>query len=878
MANNNTKSQNTKGTKKAQKPTSSPQTNIPKDTAQAFDENTFPLAVGHLFELNNYRVEYKKHIHGAEVDVVAHSKGDPFAPPVFIEATVQYVENTKYGKDLTKFVLVREKERRCLCISVSATGFTSEVRERASESGIVTETYDQLFQRFEKFDPYVDFVSQNQSIRSLVNAYEEPFFRDAKGEQVATTWLSDWKGGNNENAKWLIILGEYGTGKTSLSLVLQHRWLQEYKTDPLRHIPIRIELRSFSRQFDARSLLHHFLDTNGLSHIPIDFMMHLIRTGRVLLILDGYDEMAQFLNSRERRACLSALAELSSDGARGILTSRPNYFTEAEELNVFDALYTSLEQNKYHLTQMDKLFIAEERSVDALVESYVLNRNERYLRDLSIEQTEALVRRKLSGDVSGQEIVLTLLKKVFREETDGVRQSLSGKPVIISYLLELIDELKNDSAGGRDPGQLTEWQIYKLIVDRLMMRDLHRSPLDPALRRRALQKLAIVLSGKDTTTANDQIFFGIIDDLFRNDLRRRSPEDRRMRREELFQDLRSSATLTRSEGGGSTGWFFSHNSLREYLVAEAAVGSIVSETPIELTIPISSAMRAFVASMHEDAGKSLLEGLRNLWPQRTRFDLGAYVTLVWDLLRRADGGLGHNLKLVMGEGDEGNLAFNGVALHDIELSRASLSSDSLKLNAAGSSFIRSRFRNIALDGCDFSGSIFDNVTIENCSMLNCDFRGSLLFECDISGVDVRKADFRGIDGDTNFVVRMPDGSIAMQFGQSAVGYLNFNGAITDPVEPFFVLQHHPKFAIVAKICERIMDQKNSQLRGLTQRGAAQSDPPFARDFVAHLKSHSLIEIDRNELVSATPEGRREIPNLVSHQVVPECIAEFLSRH
>ncbi len=66
-------------------------------------------------------------------------------------------------------------------------------------------------------------------------------------------------------------------------------------------------------------------------------------------MLDGYDEMAQFLNARERRACLSALAELAADGARGILTSRPNYFTETEELNVFEALYTTIEQGKYYI-------------------------------------------------------------------------------------------------------------------------------------------------------------------------------------------------------------------------------------------------------------------------------------------------------------------------------------------------------------------------------------------------------------------------------------------------------------------------------------------------------------------------------------------------
>jgi hypothetical protein len=63
--------------------------------------------------------------------------------------------------------------------------------------------------------------------------------------------------------RWLIVLGEYGTGKTSLARILQYRWLNEYQIDPQKPIPFFIELRNFTRQFDARTLIHHFLDHIG---------------------------------------------------------------------------------------------------------------------------------------------------------------------------------------------------------------------------------------------------------------------------------------------------------------------------------------------------------------------------------------------------------------------------------------------------------------------------------------------------------------------------------------------------------------------------------------------------------------------------------------
>lgn len=71
-----------------------------------FDSKSLPLAITRLFELNNYTVQGPLHIHGAEIDLVAHHKSDPFSVPIYIEATIEYVDNSKYGKDVGKFALI----------------------------------------------------------------------------------------------------------------------------------------------------------------------------------------------------------------------------------------------------------------------------------------------------------------------------------------------------------------------------------------------------------------------------------------------------------------------------------------------------------------------------------------------------------------------------------------------------------------------------------------------------------------------------------------------------------------------------------------------------------------------------------------------------
>ncbi|MCG5240465.1 NACHT domain-containing protein [Azospirillum doebereinerae] len=838
-----------------------------------FTTKTLPVAIGNLFKMNNYEVEYNVHVHGAEIDIVARAKGDPFSLPVYIEATIEYVSTEKYGKDTTKFLLLNRKAPGSNLLCISAEGFTPSVAERARESGVTALSYDDLFAKFEKFSPYIDRVLSDKEIKKLIDAYEEPNFSDSKGSEPATHWLGYWRGYAPEEAKWLIILGEYGTGKTCLTRVMQYRWLQDYHNDPSKPIPVRIELRNFSRQFDAKGLLHHFLDHNGLGHVPVDFMIHLIRMGRVILLLDGYDEMAQFLNARERRACLGALAELAADGAKGIITSRPNYFTEAEELNVFEALYKSLEHNKYHISILDKAFVAEERLVDKLVENYVLNRYERKLQDLTPVQTESLVRRSLSNDVDGQKIVLSILNRVFREEDSGKKQALSGKPVIITYLLELIDELRSD-ASTLTIGALTEWQVYKFIVDRLMLRDLRRSALNPLERRKALQKLAVAISGRDAVIADEETFNLIIESEFQKELRRLPPDEKRVRKNELFEDLRSSATLTRADGSKEDGWNFSHNSLREFLSAELFLESLSSRLPIQITIPITFAMRAFVASLDSSNLKALWQVLAEIWPKRASgSELGSYVTLLWDAVQKSEGGAHAALRQLSKENEGAKINLAALQIKDIDFSEA-FSGKNISFGFEESTISNCIFSGLDMKNSDFRNSVLDMASFVGANISECSFASCLLFECDLTDADIGGSDFIGIDGDSNIILSSPNGIFYSLSGKAAIGYLRYMGASTDYVDPIHVYRHHPKFPIIEKILEKISGQKNSQLLGLTQRGESRADPPFARSFVEHLIGKGWISLDRHELVSATPLGRSEIQRMLTKQQLPEDIVEF----
>ena len=851
-----------------------------------FDSKSFPLAIKNLFLLNNYEVKESLNVHGAEIDLLARHKSDPFLSPIYIEATTEYVDNEKYGKDVGKLALIREKEPEAQRVIVSAKGFSNPVQERARESRIQAFTYEQLFSRFEKFESYINACLEDsdlsKELKHLNGIYEEPFFEDEKGKDLATAFLSSWRNNAGNNERWLVITGEYGTGKTALTKILQYRWLREYKKNPSIPIPFRIELREFVRQFDARGLLHHFLDTNSLGHIPVDFVYSLLHSGRIVLLLDGYDEMAQYLHARERRTCLSALAELSSGGAKGLLTSRPNYFTETEEFQVFEILYSSIDQQKYYLTKKDRELIDKESQIDALLGKF-LDQYERILKDLTPEQTESLIAKALGSDSQGKDVVLRILKRIFRSVEKGASVSLSGKPVIISYLLEVVEGLKeSETDEGADHEELSEWDIYKLIIDQLMLRDLRRSPeVGPEDRRQFLSRLSIKLSQKEHSVINEEDFKDIVSKEFQRELRRQPTDQRPQIIERYFADLRGSATLTRSSDPDRPGWMFSHNSLREYLVAEYLVRELNAANIVKDHVPISDAMRLFVSSCGDEFKQRLLTNIQRIWRNRYGEEtVGQLFTLVWDAL----------IQLYSDNEDSTQKCLKSICsgpidLSNLEINRISFSSAMKPANIecalfSGSTMLSINFANANARSADFSAALLDGVSFSEASLDDANFKSAFIVDADFSGASLERANFTGIEqGDISIVVDSENlsGIKSHLEGLDALGYLKFNGALTKSIPTYFELKHHPKFPIVEKIIEKLRENTIRQRRGLEQRGAARQDIRFSREFMSHMENIDLIKTPKNrkDIVEVTEKGRGIFGDFLAKHDVPEDIAKFL---
>jgi hypothetical protein len=141
----------------------------------------------------------------------------------------------------------------------------------------------------------------------------------------------------NYLSKWLVeigqrhlaILGEYGQGKSTGMLMFSHHLTQQLKGN-LSRIPILIELRGKSPKTLQPLELLSVWGSNY--RIEPKALMKLHQAGRLLMIFEGFDEMAEVSDSEARFSHFRSLWQFCYPKAKILITGRPNFFLDDREL------------------------------------------------------------------------------------------------------------------------------------------------------------------------------------------------------------------------------------------------------------------------------------------------------------------------------------------------------------------------------------------------------------------------------------------------------------------------------------------------------------------------------------------------------------------
>lgn len=152
------------------------------------------------------------------------------------------------------------------------------------------------------------------------------------------TFINQWL--NDDSQNLLVILGEYGTGKTTFLKHMAHQMAcsrldtgKKYTIkDKKKRLPLFFPLRDFEKNIE--SLIVTYFSREGIDDINFASFKQRIANDELIIMLDGFDEMTRDIEVDEKGKNFDKIRQLieCSEKSKIILTVRHEYFQSKTEL------------------------------------------------------------------------------------------------------------------------------------------------------------------------------------------------------------------------------------------------------------------------------------------------------------------------------------------------------------------------------------------------------------------------------------------------------------------------------------------------------------------------------------------------------------------
>jgi WD40 repeat protein/DNA-binding Xre family transcriptional regulator len=220
---------------------------------------------------------------------------------------------------------------------------------KSDDENLTCLTFDELIDQDADFTPYLDWLEREISKREIDRYYVD--LGCTKGEFDADTrslrgtskysvvdggidrYIDRWL--ENPVTEHVSILGEFGTGKTWFAFHYAGKCLQAYrdaksKGMPRPRLPLVIPLRDYAKALDVENVFAGFFYTQHNIRLNSEVFDRLNRMGKLLLIFDGFDEMADKIDTQKMTDNFWELAKVVTTNAKVILTCRTEHFPTAQ--------------------------------------------------------------------------------------------------------------------------------------------------------------------------------------------------------------------------------------------------------------------------------------------------------------------------------------------------------------------------------------------------------------------------------------------------------------------------------------------------------------------------------------------------------------------
>jgi WD40 repeat protein len=222
--------------------------------------------------------------------------------------------------------------------------------DRADHQNLTCLTFDELIDQDADFTPYLDWLEREISKREIDRYYVD--LGCTKGEFDADTrtlrgtskysvadggidrYIDRWL--ENPVTEHVSIVGEFGTGKTWFAFHYAGKCLQAYreaksKGMPRPRLPLVIPLRDYAKALDVENVFAGFFYKQHKIRLNSEVFDRLNQMGKLLLIFDGFDEMADKIDTQKMTDNFWELAKVVTTNAKVILTCRTEHFPTAQD-------------------------------------------------------------------------------------------------------------------------------------------------------------------------------------------------------------------------------------------------------------------------------------------------------------------------------------------------------------------------------------------------------------------------------------------------------------------------------------------------------------------------------------------------------------------